>query len=134
MLTGNETATEKEETPEPMEEEKEVEHDKHESTETGEENNTMQELTKLLQERLKTYEIAEEKAKRKNEPGKVRRYNRAIKTLKEMLVSVKSGRNIDEADIPPVLPSSAIAEPTVENIGIIYFFMPYVLWIFCICN
>lgn len=112
MLTGNETMAEM---PELMEAEQ-AEHDEHESTETKEENNSMQELIKLLQERLKIYEIAEEKAKRNDETSKVRRYNRGIKTLKEMLVSVQSGRNINEADIPPALPSSATTESTVQNI------------------
>lgn len=126
MLTGNETMTEM---PELMEEEQ-AEHDEHESTETKEENNSMQELIKLLQERLKIYEIAEEKAKRNNETSKVRRYNRGIKTLKEMLVSVQSGRNINEADIPPALPSSAITESTVQNIGSTYSFKHTLSWIF----
>lgn len=115
MLTGDKTVTEKAEMPELVEEE--VEHGEQESTDTKEENNSMQELIKLLQERLNTYEIAEEMAKRKNETGKARRYNRGIKMMKEMLVSVQSGRSINEADIPPVLPSSATAEPTVENKG-----------------
>jgi len=113
MLTGDKTVTEKVEMPELVEEE--AVHGEQESTDTKEENNSMQELIKLLQERLNSYEIAEEMAKRKNETGKARRYNRGIKMLKEMLVSVQSGRSINEADIPPVLPSSATAEPTVEN-------------------
>ncbi|XP_011706341.1 PREDICTED: coiled-coil and C2 domain-containing protein 1-like [Wasmannia auropunctata] len=111
MLTGNETE-EKTETPELMEEEQA----EHESTETKEENNSVQELIKLLQERLKIYEIAEEKAKRNNETGRARRYNRGVKTLKEMLVYIQSGKSVNEADIPPALPSSATAESTVENI------------------
>lgn len=120
MLTRDENVTEKIETPELIEEE--TEHNKYESTEIKEENDSIQELIKLLQERLKIYEIAEEKAKRKDEIGKARRYNRGIKMLKEMLVSVQSGRKINEADIPPALPSSATDEPIAKNIGRTYSF------------
>lgn len=125
MLTGSEIVTEKVEVK--LMEEEQTEHNEHESTETKEEN-SMQELIKLLKERLQIYEIAEEKAKIKNETGKARRYNRGIKTLKEMLVSVQSGRSINETDIPPALPSSAIAESAV-NIGSTYIFIHAVLWI-----
>ncbi|XP_011861691.1 PREDICTED: coiled-coil and C2 domain-containing protein 1-like isoform X2 [Vollenhovia emeryi] len=114
MLTGTETATEKTETPKLMEEE-EADHGKEESAEAKEENNSTQELINLLQERLNIYEIAEEKAKGKAETGRARRYNRGVKTLKEMLVSIKAGGSINEADIPPALPSSATTEH-VKNI------------------
>ncbi|KAL0113040.1 hypothetical protein PUN28_012340 [Cardiocondyla obscurior] len=113
MLTGNEP--EKAKTPELMIKENEEEAEQK-STETKEENNSMQELIKTLEERLKIYEIAEEIAKRKDETSKARRYNRGIKTLKEMLISAQSGQSINEVDIPPVLPSSAITEPIVKNI------------------
>lgn len=107
MLTGDEAA------PEIMEEEQ-VESDVHETTAEG---NSTQELIKLLQERLTLYEMAEQKAKRDNEPGKARRYNRGGKTLKEMLTSAKSGRNVNEADIPPSLPPSATTDSPVVNTG-----------------
>jgi len=121
MLTENEIVTKKAEMSE-LTEEEQAEHKEPKSIETKEENNSMQELIKLLQERLKIYEIAEEKAKRNNEIGKARRYNRGIKILKEMLISVQSGTSVNEADIPPVLPSSATAEPTVQYIDSMYFF------------
>lgn len=120
MLTRDEIVA-KIETPESIEEEAE-EPNECESTEIKEENDSNQELIKLLQERLKIYEIAEGKAKRKDETSKTRRYNRGIKTLKQMLVSIQSGTKINEADIPPALPSSATDESTVENIGNTYFF------------
>lgn len=97
-----------------MEKEEEAE---HESVETKEDNNSTQELIKLLQERLEIYEIAEKKAKDKDETGRARRYNRGIKMLKEMLVSLQSGKSINEADIPPALPSSATAESTIKDTG-----------------
>jgi len=124
MLTENEIVTKKAEMSELMEEEQ-AEHKEPKSNEISEikeENNSMQELIKLLQERLKMYEIAEEKAKRNDETGRARRYNRGIKTLKEMLISVQSGTSINEVDIPPVLPSSATAESTVQYIDSTYFF------------
>jgi len=117
MLTENENVIKKAEI-----EEEQAEHKEPESVEIKEESNSMQELIKLLQERLKLYEIAEEKAKRNDETGKARRYNRGIKTLKEMLISVQSGTSVNEADIPPVLPSSATAESTDQYIDSTYFF------------
>ncbi|XP_012233142.2 coiled-coil and C2 domain-containing protein 1-like isoform X1 [Linepithema humile] len=111
MLSGNEPVTEETEVPEVKEEEQE-ESEEHESKE---ENNSAQEVIQLLQERLKTYEMAEQKAKREHESGKARRYNRGVKTLKEMLASAQSGGSVSEADIPPPLPSSATTESTVKN-------------------
>ena len=113
--------TEKADMSELMKEEQ-AESNKHE---TKEEDNSTPKLIELLQERLKIYEIAEEKAKRNNETSRARRYNRGIKTLKEMLVSVQSDESINEADIPPALPSSATTESTVQNIGSIFFFYVY---------
>lgn len=112
MLTGNEIVTEETEMPEITEEEQ-AESNKCEST--TEENNSMYEITKVLQERLTTYEIAEQMARKENESGKARRYNRGVRTLKAMLVSVQSGRIINETDIPPLLPPSATAESTIKD-------------------
>lgn len=109
MLTGDEIITEETEVPEIVEEQAEP------NEPTAEENNSMHEMIKLLQERLTIYEKAEQKARNENESGRVKRYSRGVKTLKEMLVSAQSGRNINEADIPPLLPHSAIAESTVKN-------------------
>ncbi|KAL6419464.1 hypothetical protein ACFW04_011389 [Cataglyphis niger] len=112
MLTGNEIVTEETEMPEIMEE-GQTEPNKCEST--IEENNSMHEMIKILQERLTTYEIAEQKARKENESGKARRYSRGVRTLKEMLVSAQSGGIINEADIPPLLPPSATAESTIKD-------------------
>lgn len=114
MLTGDESITEEAEIPEIVEEQAEP------SESTTEENNSMHETIKLLQERLTIYEKAERKARKENESGRAKRYSRGIKTLKEMLISAQSGRNINEADIPPLLPPSATAESTVKNTGNIY--------------
>ncbi|XP_018051287.1 PREDICTED: coiled-coil and C2 domain-containing protein 1-like isoform X2 [Atta colombica] len=112
MLTGNEIVAEKADIPELVKEE--TESDEHETKE--EDNSISNKLIELLQERLKIYEIAEQKAKRNDETSRARRYNRGIKTLKEMLVSVQSGESVNEADIPAALPSSATTESTVQNI------------------
>ena len=139
MLTGNEIVAEKADIPESMKEG--TEYDEHETKkETKEEDNsTSNKLIELLQERLKIYEIAEQKAKRNDETSRARRYNRGIKTLKEMLVSVQSGESVNEADIPAALPSSAITESTVQNIGNTHFmytvsdFFTYECWL-CVIN
>jgi len=119
MLTGDENAMEKAEMTEVLEEKQEESND----FKSNEENDSMQKLVKLLQERLTIYEIAEQKAKRENESGRARRFNRGVRTLKEMLTSAQSGRGVDEADIPPPLPSSATTESTEkENTSKTYFF------------
>ncbi|XP_025995654.1 coiled-coil and C2 domain-containing protein 1-like isoform X2 [Solenopsis invicta] len=115
MLAGNEIVTQTAEMSELVEEEEQVEPDEPESIEIKEQNDSTQEVIKLLQERLQIYETAEKKAKEKNETGKARRYNRGLKVLKGMLVSVQSGGSVNEADIPPALPSSA-TESIVKNI------------------
>ena len=117
MLTGNEIVAEKADIPESVKEE--TESDEHETKE--EDNSISNKLIELLQERLKIYEIAEQKAKRNDETSRARRYNRGIKTLKEMLVSVQSGESVNEADIPAALPSSATTESTVQNKGSTHF-------------
>ncbi|KAF7383018.1 hypothetical protein HZH68_014867 [Vespula germanica] len=67
---------------------------------------------KLLRERLELYLKAEKKAKRGNEAGKARRFGRGIKTLQQLLKDAEMGTVINEADIPPPLPPSAISEFT----------------------
>jgi coiled-coil and C2 domain-containing protein 1 len=125
MLTGDENTMEKAEMIEIPEEEQEESND----PESKEENDSMQKLVKLLQERLTVYEMAEQKAKRENESGRARRFNRGVRTLKEMLTSAQSGRGIDEADIPPPLPSSATVESTEKDTSKIYFFLYVLLYI-----
>ncbi|KAM9098463.1 coiled-coil and C2 domain-containing protein 1A isoform X3 [Sarcophilus harrisii] len=54
-----------------------------------------------LAERLAMYQTAITNAKQVGDSSKVRRYERGVKTLENMLTSVKKGRNINEEDIPP---------------------------------
>ncbi|XP_054004880.1 coiled-coil and C2 domain-containing protein 1-like isoform X1 [Hylaeus anthracinus] len=85
-----------------------------EAAELKEDDTPIGNMVKLLHERIRLYQIAEKKAKEENEPARARRFNRGIKTLTKLLNNVSSGKNINEADIPPQLPSSATTESTVE--------------------
>ncbi|XP_063982910.1 coiled-coil and C2 domain-containing protein 1-like isoform X3 [Diachasmimorpha longicaudata] len=66
------------------------------------------ETTSLLEKRLEMYKVAEAKAKSLNETSKARRYGRGIKTLQGLLRSAQGGGAIDESEIPPELPPSAL--------------------------
>ncbi|XP_032665522.1 coiled-coil and C2 domain-containing protein 1-like isoform X2 [Odontomachus brunneus] len=115
-LTGDEVETEEVEELK-ITEEKQDEPNNLESTETKGGNGSIPELIKLLQERLTIYELAEQKAKNEKEPGRARRYNRGVRTLKGMIACVKSGGNVNEDEIPPSLPLSATTtESTAKNI------------------
>ncbi|KAK1128344.1 hypothetical protein K0M31_002808 [Melipona bicolor] len=106
MITGEETS----ESMSPDKEENLV----AESTEQPEMQNDNENIVELLRERLRLYEIAEEKAKQTNELSRARRFNRGIKTLKELLSDAQAGKSINESDIPPELPPHATAETTAE--------------------
>ncbi|XP_012665701.1 coiled-coil and C2 domain-containing protein 1A isoform X3 [Otolemur garnettii] len=54
-----------------------------------------------LQERLALYQRAIEGARQAGDSAKMRRYDRGLKTLENLLSSVQKGNTIDEADIPP---------------------------------
>uniref|UniRef100_A0A8C1MXW2 Coiled-coil and C2 domain containing 1A n=1 Tax=Cyprinus carpio TaxID=7962 RepID=A0A8C1MXW2_CYPCA len=58
-------------------------------------------LEARLQERLDMYQTAITNAKAAGETNKVRRYDRGLKTLQSMLMTVKKGKPIDEDEIPP---------------------------------
>ncbi|XP_045080562.1 coiled-coil and C2 domain-containing protein 1B [Coregonus clupeaformis] len=64
-------------------------------------------LQHTLEERLTMYRTAEASAKASGESSKARRYNRGLQTLESMLVSLKKGRKVDEADIPPPVAGGA---------------------------
>ncbi|XP_078052129.1 lethal (2) giant discs 1 isoform X2 [Augochlora pura] len=83
-----------------------------EQSETGANSSSMDATMKLLEDRLRLYQIAEKKAKQENESSRARRYMRGIQTLKQLLTDAKSGKPIDEGDIPPQLPPSAVGEST----------------------
>ncbi|XP_011808785.1 PREDICTED: coiled-coil and C2 domain-containing protein 1A [Colobus angolensis palliatus] len=58
-------------------------------------------LEATLQERLTLYQTAIESARQAGDSAKMRRYDRGLKTLENLLASVRKGNAIDEADIPP---------------------------------
>uniref|UniRef100_A0A2K5VJP4 Coiled-coil and C2 domain-containing protein 1A n=1 Tax=Macaca fascicularis TaxID=9541 RepID=A0A2K5VJP4_MACFA len=58
-------------------------------------------LEATLQERLALYRTATESARQAGDSAKMRRYDRGLKTLENLLASVRKGNAIDEADIPP---------------------------------
>ncbi|TSK18087.1 Coiled-coil and C2 domain-containing protein 1A [Bagarius yarrelli] len=67
-------------------------------------------LESRLQERIDMYQTAIASAKASGESSKARRYERGLKTLQSMLMSVKKGKSINEEEIPP--PVSTGARPT----------------------
>uniref|UniRef100_F7A869 Coiled-coil and C2 domain-containing protein 1A n=1 Tax=Callithrix jacchus TaxID=9483 RepID=F7A869_CALJA len=58
-------------------------------------------LEATLQERLALYQTAIESARQAGDSAKMRRYDRGLKTLENLLASIQKGNAIDEADIPP---------------------------------
>lgn len=54
-----------------------------------------------LKERLVLYQTAIESARQAGDGAKIRRYDRGLKTLENLLASVRKGNAIDEGDIPP---------------------------------
>lgn len=65
----------------------------------------------LLKERLKLYEIAEENAKKSGESSKVRRFGRALKTIKGLLKDAEAGKDVNMDDIPPEVSIAPKKEP-----------------------
>ncbi|XP_036158696.1 coiled-coil and C2 domain-containing protein 1A isoform X3 [Myotis myotis] len=80
-------------------------------------------LEATLQERLALYQTAIESARQAGDSAKVRRYERGLKTLENLLASVRKGSAIDEEDIPPPVavgkgpaaPSSHTPAPTLPG-------------------
>ncbi|XP_061879235.1 coiled-coil and C2 domain-containing protein 1B isoform X2 [Entelurus aequoreus] len=68
-----------------------------------------------LEERLAMYKMALQNAKAASESAKARRLERGLKTLETMLGSIKKGRQVNEAQIPPPVatgaPSGATSKP-----------------------
>ncbi|XP_004872510.1 coiled-coil and C2 domain-containing protein 1A isoform X2 [Heterocephalus glaber] len=58
-------------------------------------------LEATLQERLTLYQLAMESAQQAGDSAKMRRYDRGLKTLENLLASVQKGNTINEEDIPP---------------------------------
>ncbi|XP_067416694.1 coiled-coil and C2 domain-containing protein 1A isoform X2 [Emydura macquarii macquarii] len=60
-------------------------------------------IESTLVERLEMYRTATANAKESGDNSKVRRYERGLKTLENMLTSVRKGKKIDEEEIPPAV-------------------------------
>lgn len=58
-------------------------------------------LETTLKERLGLYQMAAESARQAGDSAKMRRYERGLRTLENLLASVRKGKPIDEEDIPP---------------------------------
>ncbi|XP_058461849.1 coiled-coil and C2 domain-containing protein 1-like isoform X2 [Malaya genurostris] len=55
----------------------------------------------LIKSRIEMYVLAEDNAKKTGDSGKARRFNRGLKTLKDMLKQVEAGKSVDPSEIPP---------------------------------
>lgn len=73
-------------------------------------------IAQLLDQRLKMYVTAEENAKKAGDTSRARRFNRGIKTLKDLIKQANAGRTINNDDIPPEVsvnvPKRPAPEPT----------------------
>lgn len=77
-------------------------------------------VLEVLESRLKMYETAETHAKSIGETSRARRYNRAIKTLKDLIKQARAGKPIPPDEIPPEVSTNIkkpaeVPPPTVED-------------------
>uniref|UniRef100_A0A673BRK6 C2 domain-containing protein n=1 Tax=Sphaeramia orbicularis TaxID=375764 RepID=A0A673BRK6_9TELE len=68
-------------------------------------------LQHTLEERITMYKTALQNAKTAGETSKARRYDRGLKNLQSMLASVKKGKPVNEAEIPPPVATGAPSAP-----------------------
>lgn len=70
-----------------------------------------------LQDRLLNYKAAFQHAKSVNDAVKLKRFERGIKTIEDLLSETKCGKAIKDEDIPPQIsiPSSTPKNPTIQN-------------------
>ncbi|XP_055621547.1 coiled-coil and C2 domain-containing protein 1-like isoform X2 [Toxorhynchites rutilus septentrionalis] len=55
----------------------------------------------LIKARIEMYSMAEENAKKAGDSGKARRFNRGLKTLKDLQKQTDAGKVVDPSEIPP---------------------------------
>ncbi|KAK5866314.1 hypothetical protein PBY51_020514 [Eleginops maclovinus] len=72
-------------------------------------------LESCLLERVEMYKTAIANAKTAGETSKVRRYDRGLKTLQSMLISVKKGKPVNEEEIPPPVALGGKSNTTAES-------------------
>ncbi|XP_050817620.1 coiled-coil and C2 domain-containing protein 1B [Gopherus flavomarginatus] len=63
------------------------------------------ELQRTIEDRIANYKAAISNAKEADESGKVRRYERGLKTLETMLAAMKKGKKINGEEMPPPVAS-----------------------------
>lgn len=74
------------------------------------------EILSIAQDRLFNYESALSIAKLNGESSKVRRYERSIKLSREIIETIKTGKQVDIGELPPKVPVPS--RPKETNIGV----------------
>ncbi|XP_075213631.1 lethal (2) giant discs 1 [Lycorma delicatula] len=72
-------------------------------------------ISSLLNERLAMYQQAEANAKAAGESARARRFSRGIKTLTDLIKQAKTGKPIDENEIPPPVAVQIKKPTTIEQ-------------------
>ena len=67
----------------------------------------------IIKTRIQMYAQAEESAKKSGDSSKARRFNRGLKTLKDLLKQAEAGKAINPDDIPPEVSVKIASQPTV---------------------
>ena len=71
-------------------------------------------LLTVIETRLEMYAVAEKKCKETGETSRARRFARGLATLTDLHRKIKTGKPIDENDIPPALASFPVTTPKEE--------------------
>lgn len=67
----------------------------------------------LIKSRIEMYTLAEANAKETGDSSRARRFNRGLKTLKDLLKQAEKGKTIDPSEIPPEVAVKAKVAPAV---------------------
>ncbi|NWS15442.1 C2D1B protein, partial [Pachyramphus minor] len=81
------------------------------------------ELQQTLERRITDYRTAISNARESGEGAKIRRYERGLKTLENMLAAVKKGKKVNEEEMPPPVAtgkSSYISQATGSKKGLMW--------------
>uniref|UniRef100_A0A1Q3F686 Coiled-coil and C2 domain-containing protein 1-like n=1 Tax=Culex tarsalis TaxID=7177 RepID=A0A1Q3F686_CULTA len=65
----------------------------------------------VLRARIEMYSAAEDNAKKAGDSGKARRFNRGLKTLKDLLKQAEAGKAVDPSEIPPEVSVKGASAP-----------------------
>jgi coiled-coil and C2 domain-containing protein 1 len=93
-----------------------------------------QSLLSIIESRITMYSLAETKAKEAGEVSRARRFTRGLTTLTDLRRKVKSGKAVNEDDIPPVISSatssatsSQVTSPKEERVVVVQAVLPPVV-------